>query len=172
MIRVVTATNRELLKEVQRGGFRNDLYYRLNGLTIRTPSLEERPSDIPVLVAHFVELARRHSQYGPKDVQPEVFEALTRRHWPGNIRELRHAVERAMARARGTCLTVADFTDASRGVAEDCSRTLEEHEAEYIARVIHYHGGRVSTAAESLGIGRTTLYEKLAKYGLREVDTA
>jgi two-component system, NtrC family, response regulator HydG len=165
-VRLVAATNRELTGQIERGMFRKDLFYRLDGLMVRTPSLAERPSDIPALVHHFIELARRHRDKPVYDASQDVLDHVTQRGWPGNVRELRHAVHRAIARCKGSHLTVEDFSVPAQP-AEDVLKSLEQHEADYIARVLRHHGGRVGVAAKALGIGRTTLYEKMARYGLR-----
>ncbi|GMV92858.1 MAG: hypothetical protein AMXMBFR82_26360 [Candidatus Hydrogenedentota bacterium] len=166
-VRLIAATNRDLREAVSAGAFRKDLFYRLEGVSLRTPSLAERPSDIPVLLRHFVEMARRHPSTRIQSIHPDALDELVQRSWPGNVRELRNAVNRAIANSTGTELTLKNFDSAPSIEPWDTSRTLEQHESEYIARVLQHHGGRVVAAAASLGIARSTLYEKLAKYGIK-----
>ena len=171
-IRVIAATNRDLQEEVRAHRFREDLYYRLNVLTIRLPSLRERPGDLPVLALHF--LRRLGAASGRKHLvfSPECLESLTRYHWPGNVRELANAVERAIALTEGSVISRLDLpaayvpSPAPRGIAPHGCATLRAQEREAISEVLRANGGNVRAAAQSLGIARSVLYRRLRRYGL------
>ena len=171
-VRFITATNRNLQEDVTAGRFREDLYYRLNVLTIRLPSLRERPGDLPVLALHF--LRRLGAASGRKHLvfSPECLESLTRYHWPGNVRELANAVERAIALTEGSVISRLDLpaayvpSPAPRGSAPHGCATLRVQEREAISEVLRANGGNVRAAAQSLGIARSVLYRRLRRYGL------
>ncbi|MBI4568349.1 MAG: sigma 54-interacting transcriptional regulator [Planctomycetes bacterium] len=163
-VRVITATNRDLREAISRGQFRDDLFYRLNTITIRVPPLRERTDDILPLARHFALAA------GASDMEilPAAEQALLAHPWPGNARELRNVVERAVILGDGRTLT-ADLLEALRAPApseSDLFRTpsLEEVERRHILRVMRETGGNKSQAAQLLGINRDTLYKKLEKY--------
>ncbi len=173
-VRVVAATNRDLKNELSTGRFREDLYFRLQVVTVRVPPLRERKGDIPILVKHFV--ARHAERLGrpvPR-VAPEVLEALGTYSFPGNVRELSHIVERAMLLAREGVVTETDLPPEVRGalaaststdngsLAEDWP-TLGTLERRYIDRVLSRTGGNKTRAAEVLGIDRRTLNRMFAR---------
>jgi DNA-binding NtrC family response regulator len=162
--RCVAATNKNLETMIEDGSFRPDLYYRLNVFRIEIPPLRERREDIPPLVDHFIRkyaLAMNRRVIG---VAPEAMRLLQDHEWPGNIRELENAVERAMVIARGDELLEEHFTFAPRnGTA--AARTLEDIERAHILRVLDEQGGNQTRAAEILAIDRVTLHNKLKKWG-------
>ncbi|HEY0970223.1 MAG TPA: sigma-54 dependent transcriptional regulator [Gemmatimonadales bacterium] len=172
--RVVAATNRDLEAEIKRGGFRSDLFYRLNVIAIHLPPLRERREDIPLLAESF--LARSAAQRGEerKVLTPDALRALQCHEWPGNVRELENALERAVILSAGTEVDVAALPErvtARRAEAFVAARelpspTLETIERAYVSWVLQNEGGNKTRAAEVLGIDPSTLHRKLARYGI------
>jgi transcriptional regulator of acetoin/glycerol metabolism len=176
-VRIITATNRDLAREVRENRFRADLYYRICEVEIHLPPLRER-SDLFLLAEHFLEQVSRELNIDPVRLSDEVREMLARYHWPGNIRELRQVLRQAVFHAhfvRGSSALSAEdlvFPQAQAGKPDASSRSvsLEEQEAETIAQAIRISRGNLSKAARMLGIGRTTLYRKLNRYpGLKNI---
>jgi DNA-binding NtrC family response regulator len=171
-VRVIAATNRPLEADIKTGRFREDLYYRLNVISIDLLPLRERPQDIPELVEHF--LTTR--QLGPHRyrIQPEALEALIRYSWPGNIRELANVLERAQILAEEQLITLDDLPEgieessfASTAAREDPGH-LREVERRHVLEVLRKEKGNKVHTARALGISRRALYRLLDKYGLRE----
>ncbi len=182
-LRIISATNRSLEAMVQRGEFREDLYFRLNVLHIQMPELLARPGDIPMLADHLLaELIDDHS-IPCHGFEPEVLETLASRRWPGNVRELRNAIERALVRAGGRHIKLSDLPDREdsrpvitelpdRSADTPCElQTLVEIEKEHIELVLRKCGWNRSVAAATLGIDRRTLFSKIQRYGLLDPDT-
>ncbi|MFN8599799.1 MAG: sigma 54-interacting transcriptional regulator [Candidatus Binatia bacterium] len=187
--RLVAATNRDLLQEVERGTFRGDLFYRISAFPIRIPALRERRDDVPLLVESFLGAACRRQDKRVGPFTPEAMRALVAFDWPGNVRELQNEVQRAVALASpgqaigveqlSPKLTGADeaidaSTDrgvpTSPGLATGPSSLREARdafEAKYIAQVLEQEGGSVLKAARVLGLTRAGLYKKLKEFGLR-----
>jgi two-component system, NtrC family, response regulator HydG len=167
-VRVIAATNKELSALVQRGTFREDLYYRLNVISIPIPPLRERNDDLLLLIRHFT---RRYSrQFGtPEPVFSEqALRALLGHDWPGNVRELENVVQRTLLLCEGGTVTAADLPEALRYSAaapRRLDRPLAEVEAEYVAAVLASVGGNRSRAARILGIDRKTLAARLSRGG-------
>ncbi len=169
--RVIAATNKDLEAQVREGGFREDLFWRLNVLSIHVPALRERAADIPLLVEHFA---------GGVSVTPEAMARLTEHPWPGNVRELRNTLERALTLRRGSVIDVSDLPVAigrpRRVGALPAEATgdasLRDVERAYILSVIERTGGNKSRAAEILGLDRKTLYRKLDEFGYRDPEEA
>jgi len=161
-VRIIAATNKDLAAEVERGNFRMDLYYRLNVLPIRIPALRERPEDIPLLVAYYMEKISRKLNKRPVEIGPEYLNDLVANPWPGNIRELENLIELMINSERLPPLTGASPKDEGSAEGRVPVTSLEEAEAEHIRRVLADCGNNVSLAARRLGIGRTTLYRKIA----------
>ena len=168
-VRVIAATNRDLEAAVRQGGFRQDLYFRLNVVQIKLPPLRERKGDIPLLVNSFLE------KFGGPDGKPRTIaeEAMARMmayDWPGNVRELENAVERAVALGSGPILHVGDLpSNLQYGTGERLPQNdellpLEELERRAILRALRESAGDKLAAARMLGIGKTTLYRKLKQY--------
>jgi len=174
--RVVAAINRDLEKAMAAGGFRRDLYYRLDVLTVRVPPLRERPGDVATLAAAFVEEQNR--ERGGRLLPPDAacLEELERHSWPGNVRELRHLVERAAVLKDGGPLTVEDLPESMRaGLAEgpgpacpNLARELQRYERELIRVALARARGNRNRASVLLGVNRTTLIEKIRRLGLQD----
>jgi DNA-binding NtrC family response regulator len=168
-VRIVAATNRDLKKLVADGEFRDDLYYRLNVVTITVPPLRERATDIPLLAQHFLEKLARASNRPPKRLAPEALDLLNAYAWPGNVRELEHLLERAVALSSSATLLPDDFPPHLREEPERVPRlpaakmTLEELKRWYVSKVLDEAGGNKLRAAELLGIDRRTLYRILER---------
>jgi DNA-binding NtrC family response regulator len=160
-VRLVSASTRNLRTEMQSGGFREDLYYKLNGVTLKLPALRERPADVPLLARHFVD---RYA--GRKKLTPRALEALQRYSWPGNVRELEMLIQRAAALVPREVIDAEDLPLDVRdqGWRSAPSRTglsLAEMEKEYIETVLRQHDGHRGKTARALGIDPKTLYNKL-----------
>lgn len=167
-IRIITATNKNLLKEVKTGNFREDLYYRLNVIPIRLPSLNERKGDIPLLAEHFI---RKYSSEMGKDVKgitKEAVDMLNRHNWEGNVRELENVIERSVALSKHFVLQPTDLPDYIQKISEaemlegaaEKRLRLKEFERMYIRKILQdVKGDREKTAA-ILGISKRTLYRK------------
>ncbi len=169
-VRIIAATNRDLTQAVAEGRFREDLYYRLNVVPIRLVPLRERREDIPLLVEDLLERLAAEQGRRVDGVSPEAMARLVAYDWPGNIRELRNLLERALVVASGPVLQPADFGFGATSAAE-LDRvgplSLEEVERRHIANVLRFTAGNISQAARLLGIDRVTLYNKMKKYQLR-----
>ncbi len=166
-IRLVSATNRDLFRSVERGEFREDLLYRINTIHIDLPPLRNRRSDIPALAQHFVEhYAARYSK-PVEGFDRAAIQALLDHAWPGNIRELQHTIEKAVIFCEGTEITPAALQLRSDSPAPAAApTTLEEMERRMIREAIGRQNGNLSAVAAELGITRQTLYNKLKRYKL------
>jgi transcriptional regulator with PAS, ATPase and Fis domain len=178
-VRVISATNQNLEELVQKGRFRQDLYYRLNVFPIHIPPLRERAEDIPLFVSHFVDACNRKMEKRVTGVSPETMALLMVYGWPGNVRELENAIQRMMVVAKGDSLEVQDLPGEirrSEGAAREKARDLKEIakgsteavEKEAILAALATTGGNVTRTARSLGISRATLQNKMKIYGLRD----
>jgi two-component system, NtrC family, response regulator len=175
-VRVISATNRPLSELVSRGEFREDLLYRLNLITITLPSLRERRGDVPRLAAHY--LRRSAQQYGVEveSITPRAIEWLKAQPWPGNIRQLRQILERAVLIRGARDLDLDDFVAVrdlespspvrEGGLPEAGTMTLDEIERGMIIKSMRHYDGNVSRVAEALGLSRAALYRRLEKHGL------
>ncbi len=172
-IRVVSATHRDLAAMVEAKQFRTDLYYRLNVVRIEIPPLRDRRGDVPLLVHHFLDAHRRPGS-GIEGISDDAIELLVGHDWPGNVRELENVIESALALAPGPRLRASDLP-LSRGsslrsgdpVPIDLPLSLDAYERLALDRALAATRGDASLAASRLGIGRSTLYRKLARHGLR-----
>ena len=181
-VRIILATNEDLVEAVSRGDFRQDLYYRINVINIELPSLRQRPSDIPVLAQSFLEQVRDQSNRDVNTFSDEALFALQHYPWPGNVRELQNVVERAVLLGKSEVITVADLPVEVRGtssisapltmVAPVGQRTLKEAlagpERQIILEVLESNGWNRNMTADQLGINRTTLYKKMKKLSLED----
>jgi two-component system response regulator HydG len=175
-IRLIAATNRNLVEMVSEGTFREDLLYRLRVVTVEMPPLRERKGDIPLLVDHFLsEFSTQHAR-AVRGLAPEARTALLRYDWPGNVRELRNTLESMVLLARSPVLGVDDVPEtvrvgggggASRSPGPDLAgRSLAEVERDLIRENLKAYGGNREKTAKVLGIGERTLYRKIKEYGL------
>jgi transcriptional regulator with PAS, ATPase and Fis domain len=167
--RLICATNKILDKEYKKGSFRQDLLYRINTVEINLPPLRKRPQDIPGLIRHFLNIYSKKYNKENISISFETIEGLMDYQWPGNIRELRHAVERAVIMCREKDYQVEDFLPGRSDPLlseEDDSITMTDIEKIAIRNALLKNPGNLSKAAEELGIGRTTLYRKIKKFRL------
>jgi len=177
-VRLIAATNADLERAVSENRFRPDLYYRLNVIQIRLPSLRERREDIEELVEHF--LKKLCAGKDQKTMSKEAREILMNYDWPGNVRELENTIERAVILSDDGVITPEDLPERvlqggkRRGslVIDNPNLTLDELEREYILKVLNYTGGQKKRASEILGINPSTLYRKLLSYGLLDEPAA
>lgn len=163
-IRVIASTNKDLRQLINQGSFREDLFYRLNVLPIMMPPLRERSSDIPLLVAHFMEKYSRENSFETPRISEDAMEAMTSYHWPGNVRELENLVYRLVLMNDEGQIDIEDLPDYMKfniSYCHDLTRSLEEVELEYIHQVLNSVGGNKSQAAKILQIDRKTLHKKL-----------
>ena len=173
-IRVVAATNRDLSKLVASGGFRDDLYYRLNVVTITVPPLRERSMDIPLLAQHFLEKFAHGAKRPLKHLAPEALALFAGYLWPGNVRELEHVIERAVALSSSDTILPDDFPAHIRHEPEGAPRlpaarmTLEDVKRWYVNKILEEAGGNKLRAAELLGIDRSTLYRILERHATED----
>ena len=175
-VRVVSATNRDVKEAVGSGQFREDLYYRLNVVTIDLPPLRDRKEDIPLLANHFLNKFTAENQKDVSGFSPEVTDFLLKYQWPGNVRELENTIERAVILAQNAKIQLADVLQRESPLVEAASsvRTLEELERNHIMNVLNETGGCYGKAAKILGISRSTIYNKAKAYGLsvKKMDKA
>jgi DNA-binding NtrC family response regulator len=191
-VRVIAATNRDLEREARAGRFREDLYWRLNVIHIRLPPLRERRADLPILIDHLVGRFNRELGLAVKGIAPEARQVLNDYQWPGNVRELENTICRAMILCEGDTLKLADLpgrvcgeplegaaeaprSDLSRlSLTEAVTEATERLEKMMILARLAEHRGSRTTTAESLGISRKTLFNKMRQYGLSgdEIDEA
>jgi transcriptional regulator with PAS, ATPase and Fis domain len=183
-VRLITATNRNLVQDVREGKFREDLFYRLNVFPIQVPALRERPEDILPLTGHFLEKFNRKLARKIEGIDPEVRDCLLAYPWPGNIRELEHLIERMVLMAEKPLLSMDlvppeiahavqeprhDASDRPEKSGRDALRShLEEMEKQIIARCLEECDGNVTRAAERLGLSRKGLQLKMIKHRLRK----
>ncbi len=169
-VRVIAATHVDLRQAVAEGKFRDDLFYRLNVIEIRVPALRERREDIPLLARHFTERLSRELGKDAGEISDGALRVLMDHNWPGNIRELENAVERALVTCRGQALTEEDFAflaqngTVGKAWAIPAGMTLQEMEKRLIVATIQRTGGNIKESAAILGIDRSTLYEKIKRY--------
>jgi DNA-binding NtrC family response regulator len=184
-VRLVCATNKDLDEEVKAGRFREDLYFRINVVTVHLPPLRERREDVPILVAHFLAKLARRERRSAAALSPEALKLLNAYGWPGNVRELENAIERAVAVAKGNVVIPSDLPPEVGGGAGTAAAmaaggggqgqgeagiiadrpSLGELERRYIQLVLTESGGNKKKAAEKLGIDRRTLYRALEREG-------
>jgi DNA-binding NtrC family response regulator len=165
--RAIAATNKNLETLVKAGAFRPDLYYRLHVFCIDLPPLRDRREDIPLLVNHFLNKFCLATSRPVPQIAPESMDLLTRHDWPGNVRELENAVERALVVGRGAEIKPGDFAFPFQGDEPKGGKTLDDVERAHIERILRETQHNLSRAARILDIDRTTLYNKLRRYGLR-----
>ncbi|UCC39080.1 MAG: sigma-54-dependent Fis family transcriptional regulator [Candidatus Aminicenantes bacterium] len=163
-VRVIAATNKDLKTMVKQGGFREDLYYRLNVVTIELPPLKDRMEDILPLAEHFLKKYAEENNKRIKNFSPEVVEFMLNYSWPGNVRELENMIERGVILSKNTAIALGELPQDIIHPAPADGKTIEAVEKNHIISVLEETNGNVSKAAKILGVRRTTLYNKLKKY--------
>ena len=167
-IRLISATNMPLHKMIEESSFRQDLLYRINTVEITLPPLRERKEDIPLLVEFFTKkYSEKYQKKGIK-ISKDAIRKLIRYQWPGNIRELKHLIERAIIMCEGDTISSSDFliNNDKNETSIKSNLNIEELEKNAIKSALKKHNGNLSKAAKELGLGRTTLYRKMSKYDL------
>ena len=179
-VRVIAATNKNLEDEIEKGTFREDLYFRLAVIPIYVPPLRERKDDIPLLVRHFADLFARDNNFRPKRVTPAAMDVLQRYRWKGNIRELRNTVERLIIMTPADSIDLADLPESirvdgpSRGPDNETVKagTLREHkevsERAFLVQKLRETGWNISKTAELIDTPRSNLYKKLEQYNIKQ----
>ncbi|MFT3828386.1 MAG: sigma-54 dependent transcriptional regulator [Opitutaceae bacterium] len=167
-VRIISATNADPLAEVAAGKFRQDLLFRLNTIEIHLPPLRERPEDIPLLALHFLKEHTEHYRKLVTGFEDSAVAAMKACPWPGNVRQLDHAVERAVLMCQGKAIRAADLglQAAAEAAARVDEMSLEEVEAFLIKKALARHEGNARKAAEALGLSRSAFYRRLERYGL------
>ena len=171
-VRIISATNKDLKTEIERGTFREDLYYRLNVVNIHIPPLRDRKEDIPLLVSAFIKEFATENDKPVEGIDPKARALLYNYSWPGNVRELRNSIESAVVMAKGSIITPDDLPPSvaadseSNYVRIQLGASMAEAERELIRANLAANNGNKSRTAEALGIGRKTLHRKLAEYGM------
>jgi two-component system response regulator HydG len=169
-VRILAATNKNLLDQVKAGKFREDLFYRLNVIPVELPPLRDRPNDIPVLARHFLKTFAQKQGKGVFEFGGETMRVLLSYGWPGNVRELENTIEHAVVLAKGGALEVIDLPgaliDRSAADASDPDKTIVKNEARLLREVLEECNWNKTAAATRLGISRSTLYEKIKRYQL------
>ena len=175
-VRVIAATNRNLEEEVKAGRFREDLYFRLNGIHIEVPPLRERKDDLPLLLNNFLERYTEENGKNIKGFDNQSRAAIYKYDWPGNIRELQHCVESSVVMASGSEITLEDLppsvsrASSVESISVPVGITLDEAEKIIIQETLAANKGNKSKTADILGIGRKTLHRKLAEYGMESEE--
>lgn len=172
-VRLIAATNKDLFTEVKNGNFREDLYYRLNVITLRVPPLRERREDIPLLAEHFLKMFSNKNDKYIKGFTPQAMDRIIRHGWPGNVREIMNTIESAVVLSSSTYLSEQDLPIISSGIEPvdhegeiTAELPLDEVEKATILKILQASGGNKSEAARRLGITRATLHKKLKRYGV------
>ena len=175
-VRVISATNKDIEKAVASGQFREDLYYRLNVVTIELPPLRERKEDIPLLAQHFLKKFALENQKEISGFSPEVTDFLLKYQWPGNVRELENTIERSVILAQNSYIEIADLLQKNSPLVSSAltGRSLREVERSHILNILSETGGNYSEAARILAISRATLYNKAKVYdlGVKKIDSS
>ena len=166
-VRVISATNKDLRKAIEKQEFREDLYYRLNVVNIELPPLRERKEDVPLLAEHFLHKFAMENQKEITGFSPEAMELVLDYDWPGNVRELENVIERAVILAKDSIITIADLPQENLSPARLAStgKNLKEIERNHVLNILRETGENYSEAARILGISRMTLYNKAKEYG-------
>jgi DNA-binding NtrC family response regulator len=180
-VRLVSATNRDIGAQVGKGEFREDLYYRINVITVTLPPLRERAGDVALLAHEFLRRYGRNRERGLTGIQPDALALLESHSWPGNVRELQNVIERACALADGPLIGVRDLPEHVRGrgrpaparpeldlpLAKAREAWIQAFAEEYLSNLMRRHAGNVSQAARTAGIDRKTLHRLLVRHGVR-----
>ncbi len=167
-VRLISATNADLKSLIAEGRFREDLFYRLNTITIELPPLRERGPDIELFANHFLQIYREKYHKEELKISSEALKVISKYHWPGNVRELQHCMERAVIMADDKFIDKQHLALNKAGTDAPAAafQTLEEMEKQMIVSSLEKEGGKIKPVAEKLGITRQTLYNKIRKYGI------
>jgi len=168
-VRIITATNMPLQKMIEEKSFREDLYYRINAIELEIPPLRNRKEDIPILAEFFLRKYRNQYNRAGLKLSEKAMEQLLSHPWPGNIRELEHAMEKAVILSEKGLISSFSFTpriESDSLTSSPASLNLEVHEKNVIQQALREQQGNISATAKVLGINRSTLYQKMKKYGL------
>ncbi len=169
-VRIIAATNRDLSEMINKGEFRQDLFYRLNVFPVHVPPLRDRKDDIPLLVEHFVEVYSKKMNKSIKKISKNTLNKLMAYNWPGNIRELENIIERAVVISTGDKLVIGDWLEETTDVKPKGFVSLDQYEKDYIEKVLAHTKGKISGkggAAEILGMKPTTLQSRMIKLGIK-----
>ncbi|WP_211239162.1 sigma-54 interaction domain-containing protein [Desulfatibacillum aliphaticivorans] len=174
-VRIIAATNKDLKRAVEKGEFREDLFYRINVVEINLPKLEERLDDIPLLVSHFIEKFNQAFGKKIKKISPSALSILMGYSFPGNVRELENIIQRAVALAEKDSIQIQDLPPDLQelefsGMKGEGLLTLAEMEKQHIARVLSVAGSNIGLACNILGLPRTTLWRRMRKYNLSKEE--
>jgi two-component system nitrogen regulation response regulator NtrX len=178
-VRVIAATNKNLEKAIERGDFREDLYFRLNVIPIQVPPLRERPEDIVPLIRHFVKQFSDENNFRPKAFDPSALEVLKRHPWRGNVRELRNTVERLLIMVEGDEIGAEDLSDVLRRAPEGGASSAPEPAASlqdfkagaeraFLVGKLRENKWNISATASAIGTPRSNLYKKLEQYQITQ----
>jgi DNA-binding NtrC family response regulator len=176
-VRILTATNKDLTREIEEGTFREDLYYRLNVVNIHVPPLRERKEDIPLLAAAFLKEFAEENSRQIEGIDSKAMNFLYNYSWPGNIRELRNCIESAVVLSKDRVITEDDIPPTVRSGSDQdyikigLGTSLSDAEKEIIKSTLIFKRGNKSKTAETLGIGRKTLHRKLQDYNIIEEES-
>ncbi|MEM7588093.1 MAG: sigma-54 dependent transcriptional regulator [Acidobacteriota bacterium] len=180
-VRVISATNRDLPKMVEQGSFREDLLYRLNLIAVELPPLRERRSDVPLLAEHLVKHCGRLYGREGLELSPSAVDWLASQSWPGNVRQLKQVIERAVLLARGDTIGSEELLDLDalgqrerrdRALPAVGAMTLEEVERAMVVKALAHHGGNITRVAKALGLSRAALYRRCEKFGIESAPSA
>ena len=163
--RLIAATNKNLKKEVSKGRFRSDLFYRLNVISIESPPLKARKDDIPLLADSFLLSICQENNLPPKAISKDILSVLMNYNWPGNVRELRNSIHR-LAILDTLPAEITDAASNRTGSPSSETGTLFEREKRLVESTLNQLEGNISKTAEILGIGRKALYNRIKKYGI------
>jgi two-component system nitrogen regulation response regulator NtrX len=181
-VRVIAATNKDLEQEIEKGNFREDLYFRLSVIPIRVPPLRDRRDDIPALVKHFADLFSRENNRRLPRFTPAALEYMQKARWKGNVRELKNTVERLIIMTPGETIDVDDLrdivkldtkpaastTDADKERPGTLREFKESAERAFLVEKLRENGWNISKTAEVIGTPRSNLYKKLEQYGISQ----
>jgi transcriptional regulator with PAS, ATPase and Fis domain len=167
--RVIAATNRDIAAEIKSGNFREDLYYRLNVVSMVMPPLRKRKEDIPLLAEHFLNRFSRETNKAIDGIDRRALDEMMLHEWPGNVRELENAIERAVVIGKGRRVASTDLPFVMPDVCREPSgESLREVEKQHIQQILAANQWNVARSAKILGIDRSTLYSKIKRYDLRK----
>ena len=165
--RVICATNKDLKSMVEKGTFREDLYYRLNVVNIQIPPLRDRRADIPLLVDYFIKKYCTSMNKPPASIDPSALKRLQEFNYPGNIRELENMIERAIVVGDGKKISLKDLPLGKNHREQFGRRSLDDFEKAFILQILNKYGWNISRTAKALKVDRVTLYHKIKKYDLK-----